>query len=127
MNRKTINGIVIVLILYVIFRLTGPLIMVLYKSMLNPNEYLEVLNSKNTLHFINNIINYGFELAIGIFLIFESKREGLHRGLWFCMGAVFGVFGLILFYIYGIYRILGKEKINNISTNIHSSSQDLAE
>jgi len=43
------------------------------------------------------------------------------------MGAVFGVFGLILFYIYGIYRILGKEKINNIATNIHSPSQDLTE
>lgn len=119
MNRKSITGIVILLIVYVVFKYTGPMILTLINSMSDPNEYLEVYSTTKNLSYILNLIKYGFSLAIGIFLIFEAKREGMHRGLWFCVGAIFGIVGLILFYIYGIYELLKKSSTHGSNDTLN--------
>ena len=103
LNRKTTIGLVVIMIIYVAFRLTAPLVAPLYVRYLNPEMYVELTETRIWLDLLEVIFSRGFGVAVGIFLIFEAKRANYHRGLWFCLGAIFGLIALILFYIFRIY------------------------
>ena len=70
---------------------------------MNPRMYGEVIETRAWLDLLHLIFTKGFGIAVGIFLIFEAKRANYNRTLWFCLGAIFGLVALILFYIFRIY------------------------
>ncbi|PHR31312.1 MAG: hypothetical protein COA38_08360 [Fluviicola sp.] len=103
LNRKTTIGLVVIMLIYVIFRFASPLLAPLYVHYMNPRMYGEVIETRAWLDLLHLIFTKGFGIAVGIFLIFEAKRANYNRTLWFCLGAIFGLVALILFYIFRIY------------------------
>lgn len=119
LNRKTRVGLVIIMLIYVTFRLAAPLLFPLYAHYLDTSMYGEVIETRAWLDVLHMVFTRGFGIAVGIFLIFEARRANYHRALWFCLGAIFGLVALILFYIFRIYDNTKPKNIDKSATNTH--------
>ena len=104
LSKKTAAGLVFIMILYVVFRLAGPLLAPFYTPSFNANTLGELRETRIWFDLMHGIVTQGFGIAVGIFLIYEAKRVNYNKALWFCLGAIFGLIALILFYIYRIYE-----------------------
>lgn len=107
-NRKTTTWLVVLMLVYVIFKLTAPILRPMYIAWLSPHEYYDVTDTRLYLEFINVIVHQAFNIFVGIFLIFEAKRANYNKALWFFLGAIFGLIALILFYVFRIYENTGQ-------------------
>jgi hypothetical protein len=119
LNKKTAIGLAIIMIIYVIIKIANPLIFPYYIDSIEPSMYTKHLEYQSWIKLIYNVFMRGTDLAIGIFLIFEAKRAGYNKLLWFSLGAVFGIIALILFYIYRIYENTKPNRNDNSATNIN--------
>jgi O-antigen/teichoic acid export membrane protein len=118
LNKKTTTGVVVIMIVYVIFRFTGPLLVPLYLSYIDPEMYGEVLETRAWLELVQVIFTRGFGLAVGIFLLYEAKKVHYNKALWFCLGTLFSLTALVLFYIYRIYQNTRPKDDNKSATNM---------
>jgi len=112
LNRKTTIGLVVLMFIYLIVKLTAPMLIPMYNAWLSPQEFYNVSETRLWLDFIYVFVNQGFNIAIGVFLIFEAKKANYHRVLWFFLGSLFGLIALILFYVYRIYENTRKIKLD---------------
>ena len=48
---------------------------------------------------------YVFNLAVGVFLLSEAKRNKLNSVFWFFLGAVFSFNAILLFYIFQLFKL----------------------
>jgi len=104
LSKKTTIGLIVLMIVYLLIKIGNPIIFPYYVKASDPSLYVHELNYQSWIRLFLNLLLRGFSIAIGIFLIFEAKRANYNRLLWFCLGAIFGLIALILFYIYRIYE-----------------------
>lgn len=110
MNRKRITvSFSILLIVYIVFRVLGYFLIPLINGILSSSDYEQMSFTLSLLGTIQLFFNYGFNLAVGIFLISEVKKYGHSKLLWFSLGSVFGLLSVILFYVYRIFEMHTKD------------------
>ena len=103
LNKKTTTGLVVLMIIYTAFRFIGPFLIPLFNANLSAHDYGEILSTRGVLEFIHTIVQFGFNIVIGVFLISQAKQVKYNKALWFSLGAVFGMIAIILFFTFRIY------------------------
>lgn len=87
------------LIGYLIFKLLSYFIVPALYIMISPEQAFSIDMVSSIVGTIDIFILYFFNIVIGISLIMLSRKTIGFPLLWFCLGAVFGINALILFYL----------------------------
>lgn len=113
MHKKTITGFVILLILFIFAKALGYFLVPLVTSVVPYREAVEIANLTKFIFTVQLIVSYLFNIGVGIFLVLEAKAIEFHRGLWFCLGVIFGFNALILFYLMKLLKGQKEKKSEN--------------
>ena len=116
MINRTINlSLTLLGVGFIIFQLFSYLLYPMISRSISVDEHIEMRQIALIYGTIQNFIIHGFNLLIGVFLVFQAIEYKLNKMLWFLTGAVFGFNALILFYI---LLILNKKKPEYIDKDI---------
>ena len=114
MTRKTIYGLVFLMILFICGKALGYFLVPLITASTTVREVNEIAHSTKLIFTVQLIVGYLFNFGVGLFLINQAKQVSYHRGLWFCLGVIFGFNALILFYL---LKLLKDKTTSNSNSN----------
>lgn len=119
LNKRTASWLGIIMILFIVTKITSPLIFPYYVSNSDPNLYTTTLEYQAWIKLFINIFLRSTDIVIAIFLFIEAKKVKYNKILWLGLGLAFGIVAIVLFYIYRIYENTQNNNQNESSENVN--------